>query len=260
MILAVDAGNTETVIGLFEVGDRGDLVDHWRVSTNADRTSDEMALLVQEFLAFHGFSFDTDVAGVVVASGVPRVTAAMREMSERYFGFPAVVLEAGVKTGLPVLYDNPREVAADRIATAVAALGQWDPPIVVVDLSGTATIFDAINAKGEYAGGVIVPGIEVGLDALVGRAAMLRHVELVEPRAVIGRTAVESIQSGVIHGYGAMVDGLVERMVGELGESTVVATGSMADLMAPFCSCVDHVDTWLTLKGLRLVFEKNRPA
>jgi len=259
VLLAVDAGNTETVIGLFEVGGSGELLDHWRVSTNAERTSDEMALLVQEFLAFHGFSFDADIGGVVVASGVPKVTAAMREMSDRYFGFPAVVLEAGVKTGLPVLYDNPREVAADRIATAVAALDLFEPPIVVVDLSGTATIFDAITEKGEYAGGVIVPGIEVGLDALVGRAAMLRRVELVEPRAVIGKTAVESIQSGVVHGYGAMVDGLVERIEGELGDSVVVATGSMAELMAPFCRTVSHVEPWLTLKGLRLVFEKNRP-
>jgi type III pantothenate kinase len=260
MLLAVDAGNTETVIGLFELGGSGELLDHWRVSTNAERTSDEMALLVQEFLAFHGFSFDTDVAGVVVASGVPKVTAAMREMSERYFGFAAVVLEAGVKTGLPVLYDNPREVAADRIATAVAALDLYEPPVVVVDLSGTATIFDAITAKGEYAGGVIVPGIEVGLDALVGRAAMLRRVELVEPRNVVGRSTVESIQSGVIHGYGSMVDGLVERIEGEIGDATVVATGSMAELMAGYARTIEHVEPWLTLMGLRLVFEKNRPA
>ena len=259
MLLAVDAGNTETVIGLFALDGDGELLDHWRVSTNAERTSDEMALLVQEFLAFHGFSFDTDIAGLVVSSGVPRVTAALREMSERYFGFPAVVLEAGVKTGLPILYDNPREVAADRIATAVAALDRYEPPIVVVDLSGTATIFDAITDKREYAGGVIVPGIEVGLDALVGRAAMLRRVELVEPRAVVGRSTVESIQSGVVHGYGAMVDGLVERIEGEIGDAVVVATGSMSELMAPFCSTVEHVEPWLTLTGLRLVFEKNRP-
>ncbi|MEN3273114.1 MAG: type pantothenate kinase, partial [Actinomycetota bacterium] len=139
MLLAVDVGNSETVIGLFEEPPGVELVDHWRVSTNTERTSDEMALLVQEFLAFHGFSFDTDIAGVAVCSGVPRVTAALRKMSERYFGFPAVVLEAGVKTGMPILYDNPKEVGADRIANAVGALEMYDPPIVVGDFSSTAS-------------------------------------------------------------------------------------------------------------------------
>ena len=258
MLLAVDAGNTETVIGLFELeGDRA-LLDTWRVHTMPERTSDEMALLVQEFLAFHGFSFDTDIAGVVVSSGVPRVTAALREMCERYFGFPAVVLEAGVKTGMPILYDNPKEVGADRIASAVGAVDLYEPPIVIVDFSGTATILDAVSAKGEYLGGVIVPGIEVSLDALVGRAAMLRSVELLEPRSVIGRSTVESIQSGVVHGIGAMVDGVVGRIVAEVGASTVVATGGLAELMAPFTEVIDHVEPWLTLRGLRLIFEKNR--
>jgi type III pantothenate kinase len=258
MLLAVDAGNTETVIGLFELdGDRR-ILDTWRLSTQAERTSDEMALVVQEFLAFHGFSFDTDIAGVVVCSGVPRVTSAFREMTERYFGFPAVVLEAGVKTGMPILYDNPKEVGADRIANAVGALDLFDPPIVVVDFSGTATILDAISAKGEYLGGVIVPGIEVGLDALVGRAALLRSVELIEPRSVIGRSTVESIQSGVVHGIGAMVDGVVERIVGEIGEATVVSTGRLAELMAPFAQSIEHVEPWLTLQGLRIIFEKNQ--
>jgi type III pantothenate kinase len=256
VLLAVDAGNTETVIGLFE--DR-ELVDHWRVSTNVDRTSDEMALLVQEFLAFHGFRFDTDVAGVVVCSGVPNVTTALREMTDRYFGFPAVVLEAGVRTGMPILYENPREVGPDRIANAVAAFDRYDAPLIVVDF-GTATIFDAVSAKGEYLGGVLVPGIDVGLDALVGRAAMLRRVEIVEPRAVIGRSSQESLQSGVVNGQAALVDGLVERISAEIGgEVTTVATGRLAELMKPFCSRIEHVDQWLTLRGLQLIFEKNRP-
>jgi type III pantothenate kinase len=258
MLLAVDAGNSETVVGLFELGDERRLLDTWRLSTQADRTSDEVALLVQEFLAFHGFSFDTDIAGVVVASNVPKITAAFREMTERYFGFPAVVLEAGVKTGMPILYDNPREVGADRIANAVGALELADPPLVVVDFSGTATILDAISPKGEYLGGVIVPGIEVGLDALVGKAALLRDVELVEPRSVIGRSSVESIQSGVVHGTGSMVDGVVERIRGEIGPADVVATGRLAELMAPFTSSIQHVEPWLTLQGLRTIFEKNQ--
>ncbi|MBW8827574.1 MAG: type III pantothenate kinase [Acidobacteria bacterium] len=255
MLLAVDTGNTETVIGLF---DGATLLDHWRVSTNAERTSDEMALLIQEFLAFHGFSFDTDVAGLAVCSGVPRVTAALRDMSERYFGFPALVLEAGIRTGMPILYENPKDVAPDRIANAVGALDVFDPPLVIVDFSSTATIFDAITGKGEYLGGVIVPGIEIGLDAMVGRAAMLRDVELLEPRSVIGRNSQEAIQSGVVHGMGALIDGVVDRMAVELGSSTVVATGRLADLMEPFCERIEHVDPWLTLRGLRLIFEKNR--
>ena len=260
MLLAVDAGNTETVIGLFELDGERRLLDTWRLSTQAERTSDEMALLVQEFLAFHGFSFDTDVAGVVVCSGVPRVTAAFREMTERYFGFAAVVLEAGVKTGMPILYDNPKEVGADRIANAVGALERFDPPLIVVDFSGTATILDAISSKGEYLGGVIVPGIEVGLDALIGRAALLRSVELVEPRSVIGRSTVESIQSGVVHGIGAMVDGVVERIAREIGDASVVSTGRLAELMAPFTRSIEHVEPWLTLHGLRTIFEKNQPV
>ena len=260
MLLAVDAGNTETVIGLFELDGERRLLDTWRLSTQAERTSDEMALLVQEFLAFHGFSFDTDVAGVVVCSGVPRVTAAFREMTERYFGFAAVVLEAGVKTGMPILYDNPKEVGADRIANAVGALERFDPPLIVVDFSGTATILDAISSKGEYLGGVIVPGIEVGLDALIGRAALLRSVELVEPRSVIGRSTVESIQSGVVHGIGAMVDGVVERIAREIGDASVVSTGRLAELMAPFTRSIEHVEPWLTLQGLRTIFEKNQPV
>jgi type III pantothenate kinase len=259
MLLAVDAGNSETVVGLFELGGERRLLDTWRLSTHADRTSDEVALVVQEFLAFHGFSFDTDIAGVVVASNVPKITAAFREMTERYFGFPAVVLEAGIKTGMPILYDNPREVGADRIANAVGALELMAPPLVVVDFSGTATILDAISPKGEYLGGVIVPGIEVGLDALVGKAALLRDVELVEPRSVIGRSSVESIQSGVVHGTGAMVDGVVDRIRGEIGPAEVVATGRLAELMAPFTQSIRHVEPWLTLQGLRTIFEKNQP-
>jgi type III pantothenate kinase len=258
MLLAVDVGNTETVIGLFEDPKVStELVDHWRVSTNAARTSDELALLVQEFLGFHGFSFDTDVAGIAISSGVPRVTAALRDMTARYFGFEPVVLGTGVRTGLPVLYDNPREVGPDRIANAIGALERYEPPIIVVDF-GTATTFDAISAKGEYLGGAIIPGVEVSLDALVGRAALLRRVELVEPESVIGRTTVESIQSGVVFGIVAQVDGLCDRMEEELGASTVIATGGLSNLIAPLSGRIEHHEPWLTLHGLRVVFEKNR--
>ncbi|MEX2659794.1 MAG: type III pantothenate kinase [Acidimicrobiales bacterium] len=259
MLLAVDAGNTQTVIGLFEdPGGSTELVDHWRVATNAERTGDELALLIQEFLGFHGFSFDDDVSGMAISSGVPRVTTALREMAERYFGFTPVLVEPGIRTGMPILYDNPREVGADRIANAVGALDRYEPPIIAVDF-GTATTFDAISENGEYLGGAILPGIEISMDALFSKAARLPRVELREPRNVIGRTTVESIQSGAIYGYSSMVDGLVHRMEAELGESTVLATGGLAGVMGPLCATIQHVEPWLTLHGLRIVFERNQP-
>src|SRR6476659_1118886 len=196
MLLAIDAGNTQTVVGLF----RGhDLVDHWRIATDADRTSDELALMVQQFLGFHGFSFalpdvdaraDADpvpaldgrsITGVAICSGVPRVTAELRQMTERYFGFGALVLEPGVRTGMPILYDNPKEVGADRIANAVGAYELYGGPTIIVDF-GTANTVEAISGKGESLGGAIFPGVEISMDALFGRAAALRRVELVPPR------------------------------------------------------------------------------
>jgi type III pantothenate kinase len=258
VLLVVDCGNTQTVIGLYQdPGDSDDLVDHWRLSTNPERTADELALLVQEFLGFHGYRFDKDVHGLAVSSGVPRVTAALRDMARRYFDdAPLVVIEPGVKTGMPILYEDPREVGADRIANAVGALTLHRPPIVAVDF-GTATTFDAITSKGEYAGGAIVPGIEISLDALYERAARLFRVELTEPRRVIGKTTLESIQSGAIYGYSALVDGLVRRMEDELGPSTVIATGGLAGVIGPLCSTIQHLEPELTLVGLRVVFEKN---
>jgi type III pantothenate kinase len=267
MLLAIDVGNTQTVIGLYGqedgvappgTGADRDLLDHWRIATTAERTSDELALLVQEFLGFHGFSFDEDVDGVALCSSVPTITAAVREMTQRYFGFAAIVVEPGVKTGMPILYDNPKEVGADRIADAVGAYDLYGGPTVVVDF-GTATTLEAISAKGEYLGGAIIPGIEISLDALFGRAAALRRVELIEPRSVIGKNTVESIQSGAVYGFAAQVDGIAERMQLEIGDATVVATGGLAGLIAPFSSSIQFHEPWLTLHGLRLIFEKNRP-
>jgi type III pantothenate kinase len=239
-------------------GAERELLDHWRIATNIERTSDEMALVVQEFLGFHGFSFDEDLDGVALCSSVPSITAAVREMTLRYFGFPAVVVEPGVKTGMPILYDNPKEVGADRIADAVGAFDLYGGPTVVVDF-GTATTLEAISEAGEYLGGAILPGIEISLDALFGRAAALRRVELVEPRSVIGKNTVESIQSGAVYGFAAQVDGVCSRIQQEIGQSSVVATGGLAGLIAPFSSTIQHHEPWLTLHGLRLIFEKNRP-
>ena len=267
MLLAVDAGNTQTVVGLF----RGhDLVDHWRIATDADRTSDELALMVQQFLGFHGFSFAAprldegerssnerrSITGVAICSGVPRVTAELRQMTERYFGFPALVLEPGVRTGMPILYDNPKEVGADRIANAVGAYDLFGGPTIIVDF-GTATTIEAVSAAGEYLGGAIFPGVEIAMDALFGRAAGLRRVELQPPKHVIGKSTAESIQSGTIYGFSAQVDGLVDRFVAELGQCTVVSTGGLADLISPHARTVQHYEPWLTLYGLRIIFERN---
>ena len=270
MLLAADVGNTQTLIGLF--GDDGSvrsaddhtkvsrceegLLDHWRIHTNGRRTSDEYALQIQEFLGFHGFSFDDDIDGIAIASVVPSVTAALREMTVKYFGFKPVVIEAGVKTGMPILTENPREVGADRIANAVGAADLYDGPIVVIDF-GTATTYDAVSARGEYLGGVIAPGLEISLDALYTRAAALRRVELVEPRSVIGRTTVESIQAGALYGFAGQVDGICRRMAEELGDLTVVATGGLAEWIAPHTESIGNIEPWLTLHGLRLVFARN---
>ncbi len=261
MLLAIDVGNTQTVVGLYASEADGttqaDLLDHWRIATNAERTSDEHALVIQEFLGFHGFTFSEHVNGLAVSSVVPRVTAAIRDMSLRYFGFLPLIVEPGVRTGMPILYDNPKEVGADRIANAVGAYDLYGGPTIIVDF-GTATTFDAVSSKGEYLGGAIVPGIEISLDALFERAAALRRVELAEPRNVIGRSTVESLQSGAVYGFTSQVDGMCERFREELGDVTVVATGGLAAVIAPLSRSIEHHEPWLTLHGLRLIYERNR--
>src|SRR6478735_11092851 len=247
MLLAIDAGNTQTVVGLF---DDTELVDHWRIATVSERTSDELALMIQQFLGFHGFSFDDNITGVSISSGVPMVTAALREMTERYFGFPPLVIEPGIRTGMPILYDNPKEVGADRIANAVGAFDLYGGPSIVVDF-GTATTIEAVSDKGEYLGGAIFPGIEISLDALFGRAAGLRRVELTEPKHVIGKSSTESIQSGMVYGFAGQVDGVVDRFVAELGPCAVIATGGLAEPIIPASRTVQNYEPWLTLYGLR---------
>jgi type III pantothenate kinase len=270
VLLAIDVGNTETVVGLFadgteELGGSGPrdgdepagLTHHWRLSTVSARTADEHALLLSQLLDLDGLDIGSAVTGIAVTSSVPLVTANLRQMVSRWFDVPSLVLEPGVKSGMPILYDNPKEVGADRIANAVGAHDLFGGPSVVVDL-GTATTFDAISEAGEYLGGAITPGVSISLDALFANAAALRRVELVEPRSVIGKSTVESIQSGALYGFAGQVDGLCRRFAGELGECTVVATGGLSELIAPYSEEIEYVEPWLTLHGLRLIFDRNR--
>lgn len=254
MLLTLDTGNTETVMGLF---DGTELVSHWRLSTAAERTSDEHALLVSQLLDLEGYAFEETVTGIAISSTVPTLTATLREMTGRWFDVPTIVLEPGVKTGMPILYDNPKEVGADRIANAVGTFDAYGGPSICVDF-GTATTFDCISDKGEYLGGAILPGIGISMDALFGRAAALRRVELVEPRNVIGKSTVESIQSGAVYGFSGSVDAIVRRIQSEIGECTVVATGGFSGLMTPLSETIQHQEPWITLHGLRLIFERNQ--
>ena len=263
MLLAIDVGNTQTVLGLYELGDpasletaEGGLVGHWRAATNGDATADELAVLIDGFLAVERWELLGHVSGVAVASGVPRITAALRELVAHYFDFEPVLIEPGVRSGIPIRYDDPREVGADRIANAVGAVALYGGPTIVVDF-GTGTTFDVISSACEYLGGVISPGVEISLEALFERAAALRSVELTAPRNVIGTSTAESLQSGAIYGYAAQVDGLCGRIMAEIGEATVVGTGGLADLIAPHTACIQHVQPWLTLHGLRIVWHKN---
>jgi type III pantothenate kinase len=237
------------------VGEPVDLVRHWRLSTVDARTPDEHALLLRQLLDLEGLGPEA-VGGIAVASSVPAATAALREMAARWFRVPLVALGPGVRSGMPILYDSPREVGPDRVANAIGCYDLYGGPSIVVDL-GTATTFDAISAAGEYLGGAIAPGVGISLDALFHEAAALRRVELVEPRSAIGRSTAESIQSGVLYGFAAQVDGLCERIQDELGPATVVATGGLSELIAPFTRCVEVREPWLTLHGLRIAFHRN---
>lgn len=253
MLLAVDAGNTHTVFGLFE---GLDLADTWRIATDAERTSDEHALLLDGFLRQRSRALGA-ITGAVVSSTVPRLTPVFREMAGRYLHVAPLVLEPGVRTGMPILYDNPKQVGPDRIANAVAAFERYGGPTIVVDF-GTATTVDVTSANGEYLGGAILPGIEVSLDALMEKAAALFWVEMARPRRVIGKSTTESVQSGVLYGFAAAVDGLVRRFEGELGACNVVSTGGLGELVAPLSERIQNHDPWLTLAGLRMVYERNQ--
>ena len=258
MLLTIDIGNTNIVLGVF---DGATLVHSWRLQTLRERTADELGLLVDGLFA-HSRIDRVKIRGVILGSVVPPLTGTMATMTQRYFGVPALIVEPGVNTGMPILYENPAEVGADRIVNAVAAFekfgGDKARPIIVVDF-GTATTFDAITAKGEYLGGAICPGVQISADALFQRAARLPRIDVRKPARIVGRTTVGAMESGLFYGYVGMVEGLVRRMSDELGGNALcIATGGLAEVIAPETTLIEHVDADLTLHGLRMVWERNQ--
>src|ERR1700681_3960269 len=253
MLLAVDVGNTNVTLALFD-GER--LAADWRGTSHRERTADEMAVELRQLFSLRDFDLSV-VDGVVIASVVPNLNPALIEASRRYLKCEPVMVGPGTKTSVRIRYDNPKDVGADRIANALAAFTKYGGPVLVIDF-GTAVTYDAINAQGDYLGGAIAPGVEISLEGLVGKTAMLRRVEPVAPDTVIGRNTVASIQSGLVWGFVAQVEGMVARMVSELGGSAkVIATGGQAELVASLTQVIQATDPLLTLEGLRLIYAQN---
>lgn len=261
MLFVLDVGNTNTVLGVFEpkateAGQQRKLIAHWRVATNKSQTVDEYGVLFRNLFAMNNMEVG-GVQGIVISSVVPPLDSTLREVCEHYFQLKPLFIEPGVKTGMPVHYDNPAEVGADRIVNGVAAYEKFGGPCIVVDF-GTATTFDVVSPKGEYLGGVITPGIGISADALFERTARLPRVDIRKPPSVIATNTVNSLQAGLYYGYLGLIDGILERLMAELGgDVRVVATGGLASLMGSGSKYIREVDDLLTLEGLRIIYERN---
>jgi type III pantothenate kinase len=254
MLLAIDIGNTNVVLGVF---DKERLVENWRVGTNAQITPDEYAMSFKDLFGFAGLEF-RQITGVIISTVVPPLLPVMVEMSRKYFRIEPMVVTHELKTGITIRYDNPKEVGADRIVNAAAAFKLFGGPLIIVDF-GTATTFCAVTREGEYLGGAIAPGIKISAEALFQRASKLPRVELSKPLKVIGRDTVGAMQAGILYGYAGLVDGIVERMKKELAaDARVVATGGLAELVSPETRSVQEIKPQLTLEGLRLLYDINR--
>ncbi len=254
MLLAIDIGNTNVVLGVF---DNKRLVENWRVGTNTQITPDEYAMIFKDLFGFAGLEFK-QITGVIVSSVVPPLLPVMIEMSKKYFHLDPMIVTHEIKTGITICYDNPKEVGADRIVNAAAAYRLYGGPIIIVDF-GTATTFCAVTKDGEYLGGAISPGVKISAEALFQRASKLPRVELAKPPKVIGADTISAMQAGIVYGYAGLVDGIVERMKKELSmEARVVATGGLAELVSPETKTIQEIKPHLTLEGLRLLFEINR--
>jgi type III pantothenate kinase len=254
MLLTIDVGNTQTHVGAF---DGAELVEHWRFSTDRNATGDELATVIHALLGLRGIGFDR-IDGEAISSVVPNLVSEYRHMFERYLDRQALIVGPGTKTGMPIRLENPHELGPDRLVNAVAGYARCGDACVVVDF-GTAINYDVVSSEGEYLGGIIGPGIEISMEALTSRAARLTKVDIRRPRSLIGKTTEAAVQSGIVYGFAAQVDGICRRLRSELGEDTAtIATGGLASVIVDFAESIDVVDDLLTLKGLQLIYERNR--
>ena len=253
MLLVIDVGNSNIVLGIYD-GEK--LLKDWRVSTDKSKTTDEYGILVNDLFRLSKIPFE-NVKGIIISSVVPTLTGVLEKLSLQYFGFKPYTVGPGIKTGMPILYDNPREVGADRIVNAVAGFEKYKSPLIIVDF-GTATTFDYVNKKGEYCGGAIAPGLAISMEALFQRASKLPRVEIVKPPQIVAKNTVNSMQAGIYYGYVGLVDEIVTRMKAECREKcTVIATGGLAGLIAPESRTIEKIEEYLTLEGLRILYDRN---